>query len=110
MFRRRDGDRTTRSLPDHHLDSHRSTPPGLARPTVLERRSASGEPRAVAGPLTGDERPQELQTKRESASEKLKDALLRLVGLGQHRGTGLGQDLRAAVGRHFHRHVGVTDT
>ena len=43
------------------------------------------------------------------SAEQGQDALGRLVGLRQHRGAGLGQDLRAGEVHHLLRHVGVAD-
>src|SRR3954470_4935083 len=44
-----------------------------------------------------------------ASAEELQDTLRALVGLSQHRGAGLGQDLRAREGHHLLRHVGVAD-
>src|SRR3954447_4464589 len=44
-----------------------------------------------------------------ASAEELQDTLRALVGLSQHRGAGLGQDLRAREGDHLLRHVGVAD-
>lgn len=96
--------------PTTTINLFRSDPSGrtetMGRGSTLneERGPAAGNTEGYEGP------PHHRRNEATSASEKLKDALLGLVGLSQHGGTGLGQDLRAAICRHFHRHVGVTNT
>ena len=77
--------------------------PGCTRRSPGERRALPRGPggrRRVSLPTDPPTR---------SAAQQRQDALRSLVGLGEHRGAGLRQDLRAGEAHHLLRHVGVAD-